>query len=110
MSPSLFCVLFICLAAASPPLLCCAALCSCTALHRLPLDPSPSLLCPSSPAPALRRREKAERREQLKKEGKLLTGKAKEEAERRARAAQQFLQQAGLSLDECELGQWGLLL
>ena len=52
--------------------------------------------------PSCRRREKAERREQLKKEGKLLTGKAKEEAERRARAAQQFLKQAGLNPDERE--------
>jgi hypothetical protein len=50
-----------------------------------------------------RKREKAERREQLKREGKLLTGKAKEDAERRARAAQQFLKQAGVNPDECEL-------
>jgi hypothetical protein len=46
-----------------------------------------------------RKRERAERREQLKREGKLLTGKAKEDAERRARAAQQFLKQAGLDPD-----------
>ena len=71
-----------------------------------PLTPC-CLLCPLPLA--RRRREKAERREQLKKEGKLLTGKAKEEAERRARAAQQFLQQAGLSLDEREWRMLGLL-
>ena len=63
-----------------------------------------SCLCCPQPLPLCRRREKAERREQLKKEGKLLTGKAKEEAERRARAAQQFLKQAGLNPEERECG------
>ena len=54
------------------------------------------------PGSCHRKREKAERREQLKREGKLLTGKAKEEAERRARAAEQFLKQAGINPDERE--------
>lgn len=67
----------------------------------MPLTPSPAA---AACLGCCRRREKAERREQLKREGKLLTGKAKEEAERRARAAQQFLKQAGLNPDERELG------
>ena len=72
----------------------------CSAAERLPTC-SARPHRPAPPRACLRRkREKAERREQLKKEGKLLTGKAKEEAERRARAAQQFLKQAGLNPDE----------
>ena len=63
----------------------------------LPL-PSPLPLLPC-PHPAPRRLEKAERRAQLKKEGKLLTGKAKAEAERLARAREAFLRQAGLDPD-----------
>lgn len=43
-----------------------------------------------------RKVERAERRAQLKKEGKLLTGKAKKEAERLAAVREQFLKQAGL--------------
>ena len=43
-----------------------------------------------------RKVERAERRAQLKKEGKLLTGKAKKGAERLAAVREQFLKQAGL--------------
>ncbi|KFM24316.1 Eukaryotic translation initiation factor 5B [Auxenochlorella protothecoides] len=46
-----------------------------------------------------RKAEKLARREQLKKEGKLLTGKAKAEAERLARVREQFLKQAGIDVD-----------
>jgi translation initiation factor 5B len=45
---------------------------------------------------ARRKADKEARREQLKKEGKLLTGKAKAEAERLAKAREQLLKQAGL--------------
>ena len=48
--------------------------------------------------------EKAARREQLKKEGKLLTGKAKVEAERLARVREQFLKQAGIDPEAGEFG------
>lgn len=52
------------------------------------------------PDPSLNRKaEKLARREQLKKEGKLLTGKAKAEAERLARVREQFLKQAGIDVD-----------
>ena len=44
-----------------------------------------------------RKVDRAERRAQLKKEGKLLTGKAKKEAERLAAVREQFLKQAGLA-------------
>jgi hypothetical protein len=64
---------------------------------------SPKLVAPFSHrlpcCPPRRRQEKAERRAQLKKEGKLLTGKAKAEAERLARAREQFLRQAGIDPD-----------
>jgi translation initiation factor 5B len=43
-----------------------------------------------------RKAEKAAKREQLRREGKLLTGKAKAEAERLARMREQFLRQAGI--------------
>lgn len=43
-----------------------------------------------------RKAERLERRAQLKREGKLLTGKAKKEAERLAAVREQFLKQAGL--------------
>lgn len=43
-----------------------------------------------------RKVERLERRAQLKREGKLLTGKAKKEAERLAAVREQFLKQAGL--------------
>jgi translation initiation factor 5B len=47
-----------------------------------------------------RKADKAARREQLKKEGKLLTGKAKAEAERLARVREQLLRQAGIDPTE----------
>ena len=50
-----------------------------------------------------RKAEKAARREQLKREGKLLTGKAKAEAERLARAREQLLKQAGIDPAERKL-------
>lgn len=50
-----------------------------------------------------RKAEKAARRDQLKREGKLLTGKAKAEAERMARAREQLLRQAGVDPTEREL-------
>ena len=43
-----------------------------------------------------RKAERLERRAQLKREGKLLTGKAKKEAERLAAVREQFLKQAGM--------------
>jgi hypothetical protein len=43
-----------------------------------------------------RKQERAERRAQLKREGKLLTGKAKKEAERLAAMREQLLKKAGL--------------
>lgn len=43
-----------------------------------------------------RKVERLERRAQLKREGKLLTGKAKKEAERLAAVREQILKQAGL--------------
>ena len=43
-----------------------------------------------------RKAERLERRAQLKREGKLLTGKAKKEAERLAAVREQFLKQAGI--------------
>ena len=43
-----------------------------------------------------RKAERLERRAQLKREGKLLTGKAKKEAERLAAVREQFLKQAGV--------------
>jgi hypothetical protein len=41
-----------------------------------------------------------EKKEQLKKEGKLLTGKQKEEARRLAAVREQMLKQAGVKIDE----------
>ena len=46
-----------------------------------------------------RKADKLARREQLKKEGKLLTGKAKAEAERLVRVREQLLRQAGMDPD-----------
>lgn len=43
-----------------------------------------------------RKAERLERRAQLKREGKLLTGKAKKEAERLAAVREQFLKQSGM--------------
>lgn len=43
-----------------------------------------------------------EKKEQLKKEGKLLTGKQKEEAKRLAAVREQMLKQAGVKLDDDE--------
>ncbi len=43
-----------------------------------------------------RKAERLERRAQLKREGKLLTGKAKKEAERLAAIREQFLKQSGM--------------
>eukprot|EP00201_Polytomella_parva_P022057 CAMPEP_0175050096 /NCGR_PEP_ID=MMETSP0052_2-20121109/7081_1 /TAXON_ID=51329 ORGANISM="Polytomella parva, Strain SAG 63-3" /NCGR_SAMPLE_ID=MMETSP0052_2 /ASSEMBLY_ACC=CAM_ASM_000194 /LENGTH=1000 /DNA_ID=CAMNT_0016314285 /DNA_START=35 /DNA_END=3037 /DNA_ORIENTATION=+ len=54
--------------------------------------------------------DRKNRREQLRREGKLLTGKAKEEAEKRAAIAQQLLAKAAeqgidLSVDSAEVGE-----
>lgn len=47
-----------------------------------------------------RKQERKDKRAQLKKEGKLLTGKAKEEADRLARMREQMLKMAGVQVDE----------
>ena len=52
-----------------------------------------------------RKAERLERRAQLKREGKLLTGKAKKEAERLAAVREQFLKQAGVDAPPGELPQ-----
>ncbi|KAL3150312.1 hypothetical protein ABBQ32_000160 [Trebouxia sp. C0010 RCD-2024] len=49
-----------------------------------------------------RKAERLERRAQLKREGKLLTGKAKKEAERLAAVREQFLKQAGIDAPGAE--------
>lgn len=76
-----------------------------------PTDAPALLRCAHALPAALRRRlEKAEKRAQLKKEGKLLSAKQRAEQERRQRAAEMFLRQAGIdpaAVGGCLFTGWG---